>query len=271
MRAPDGLGWRGDAVHVGAPVWNWSTFAVRIDDSLTATLPSLPPTTLTAAGGDGTVVVEGGGNVRSAQFNLNDLIVLVPGMEGVRIGAAELHVSPTQAHTDGSERTALQLDLRQIQVPVDATPLSADPAFAGPVEHVTARVAPSAPPPEAMRVPFLAAWRDRGGDLLVEEFAMTWGPLGVDATGLLGLDAALQPQGRLTANISGLPETIDSLQRSGLLTPQVAQMLRLGSTMVSGGSDGSTGAVSMPMSIADGTLSVGPLPLLRLPTVAWPP
>ena len=272
VRAPDGLGWRGDALRAAVPVWNWSSVAVHIDDSLTATLPGRPPATLTTTGGDGRIDLDSGGGIRSARVDLNDLVVLVPGFEGVRIGSATVQLSPPETYADGSQRASLQLDLQQIALPADATPLSADPAFAAPIDALTTRLAPSAPPPEALRVPFLGAWRDRGGDLLVEDFAMAWGPLHVGATGQLALDAALQPRGQLRAEISGLPELIDSLQRSGALPDDLAQILRLGAAAAAaGGQDGSSGTVSTPVGIADGMLSLGPFPVTRLPAIAWPP
>ncbi|HEX4261266.1 MAG TPA: DUF2125 domain-containing protein, partial [Acetobacteraceae bacterium] len=67
------------------------------------------------------------------------------------------------------------------------------------------------------------AWRDRGGRVDVQQFALRWGSLAVAGTARLHLDRALQPAGQGEARLAGYAPALDRMREAGILTaPTVA-------------------------------------------------
>jgi len=116
----------------------------------------------------------------------------------------------------------------------------------------------------------LASWRDAGGTVEIAELDVRYGPMSAQANGTVALDGELQPMGALTAQFSGFFETVDQLQRAGLVRARDATMARLvlGALARGTAADGSP-AVQLPLSVQDRTLAVGPVSLLRFKPVNW--
>jgi len=118
----------------------------------------------------------------------------------------------------------------------------------------------------------LGAWRDGGGTLTVRDLSLVWGPLAVGAAGRLALDRAMQPAGEGTARIVGYAETLDAMVADGSIgrgaataAKAVLMLLARPSTTA-----GAPPEVDVPLRLEDRTLSVGTIPLLRVPAVSWP-
>ncbi len=114
----------------------------------------------------------------------------------------------------------------------------------------------------------LARWRDSGGLVEVQDLALTWGPLDLDAEGTVALDQMLRPQGAFTARIRGLPKTLDALVERNLIKPGVAFALKLTVMTLASGTDGDGRAVvELPITLQDGRFYLGPVALFRLAPV----
>ncbi len=118
----------------------------------------------------------------------------------------------------------------------------------------------------------LGAWRDGGGTLTVRDFSLVWGPLAVGAAGRLALDRAMQPAGEGTARIVGYAETLDALVADGSIGPGAATAAKAVLMLLArpSATAGAPPEVDVPLRLEDRTLSVGTIPLLRVPPVTWP-
>ena len=132
--------------------------------------------------------------------------------------------------------------------------LSFDMALSGPVPAEG-----PAPQPAALAT----AWRNAGGSLTLRALHLADGPLTVDGQGRFQLDAFLRPEGTAALHLSGLDAMMDRLAGDGTLTRPEARAIRamLGLMMRPPGAD----ALDAPVSLHDGLVSLGAIPLLRLP------
>ena len=116
----------------------------------------------------------------------------------------------------------------------------------------------------------MAAWRDAGGTIEVAAVEVVWGPLAVTGNGTLALDDELQPEGAFSATVAGLTELVDALQQAGSIAPRDAAVARISfAVLTRSQANGGPPAAEIPVSIQNRVLSLGPVPLLRLPKIAW--
>ena len=86
------------------------------------------------------------------------------------------------------------------------------------VSSVSVEGALDGPVPRAANWGWAALWRDGGGTLAIEHFALGWGPLGLSASATLALDEQLQPRGAANARLVGYAEALDALAANGAIT-----------------------------------------------------
>jgi hypothetical protein len=115
-----------------------------------------------------------------------------------------------------------------------------------------------------------AEWRNDGGTVELHRLYLSWGPLEMEAGGTLALDGELQPMGALTATIRGFAETIDALVAKGKIKASDAATAKvvLG-LLAKTPEDGGEPELTVPLTVQDGRLYVGPVGLLRIPPVRW--
>lgn len=124
-----------------------------------------------------------------------------------------------------------------------------------------------APPPGPLREA-LAAWRDAGGVLELHNSSLHWGPLILSGDGTLTLDHELRPLGALSARIRGLGATLDRFADAGMIERGQAIAIELAASALAGERDESgEKVVALPLTLQDGRLYLGPVPLFRLSPV----
>lgn len=113
----------------------------------------------------------------------------------------------------------------------------------------------------------LAAWRDDGGTLEIQRFAVFWGPLYMTGDGTLALDGQNRPMGAASARIAGYGETLDALAASGAIPPTTGALMKVAMNFLARIDPlaGNRQTVNVPISAQDGTLSVERFKLIRLP------
>lgn len=117
----------------------------------------------------------------------------------------------------------------------------------------------------------LAAWRDSGGAVELNKVRLRYGPLHLDGSGTAALDAALQPIGTFVARIQGFQEAVSALGARGYIDEQTALRARAALAILGRpGANGGAATLSVPLSLHDRRLSVGPLPLMLVPVIEWP-
>ncbi|BBK34303.1 uncharacterized protein DUF2125 [Stella humosa] len=130
---------------------------------------------------------------------------------------------------------------------------------------------PNLPPAAA-----LEAWRNAGGTVDVERFALAWGDVQADGAMTLALDPALQPLLAGTASLTGHEAVLDALVAAGTLRRMEAFGMRaLLGAMAAPTGDGQRPALRVQFSIQDRRVQAGPVGgttyrLLSLPRIEWP-
>ncbi|MAF96017.1 MAG: hypothetical protein CMM60_09730 [Rhodospirillaceae bacterium] len=114
----------------------------------------------------------------------------------------------------------------------------------------------------------MVLWRDSGGTLEVKRFALNHGPLALDGDGTLALDVAMRPIGAFSLRVKGFEEALDRLAGAGVIKPHPAALAKtvLKALARKQGVPGS-GEFKVPLSLQDGWLYVGPVPLAKLPPI----
>jgi hypothetical protein len=115
----------------------------------------------------------------------------------------------------------------------------------------------------------LAAWRDDGGTVELEQGTLDWGKLAASANGTLALDGTLQPMGALTATIEHHDAVIDAAVAGGTMRAQDANLAKiLLGLMVKPGADGNK-QLTLPVTLQNRRLYLGPAQIAVLPVVTW--
>lgn len=117
----------------------------------------------------------------------------------------------------------------------------------------------------------LAGWRDGGGAVEFTQLSLRYGPLLLEGSGTAALDADLQPVGTFMARVQGFQQTISALAVRGLIDESTAARANVALAVLSRpGADAGPPTLSVPLSLHDRRLAVGPLPLLVVPMIEWP-
>lgn len=261
----DGLRWTADRVVARAQPWRWQHIALALGEEQTVRGPDATPFDARASGGEGAIRLNGRAQPVAAELTLRDFALDLPAL--AERPAVDLALGTV---TVGVEQDPPRLG--PLTVHLDARDILLPQAVQAPLGRQVARLAFSAtsapPPPTVATAPALAAWQAAGGRLALDRLMLDWASLSLSGAGVGGLDAALQPQGRLDVEISGLQEGVAALAESGALAPRDAAIAMAGVGLLGGGDPNRP--VALPLTVSDGMLRLGPIPLGRLPAIVWP-
>jgi hypothetical protein len=110
----------------------------------------------------------------------------------------------------------------------------------------------------------IAAWRDAGGVVEIDQFQAAADGVELNAKGTLALDRALRPLGAMTAELKGYDKLVDALALGGYLRASEAAAAKMALHAV-GKTDGDgLATISLPVSAQDGRLFLGPVPVAKL-------
>ncbi len=196
-------------------------------------------------------------------------------------GAAELRGRAVRIAVAGvsAEAAALQAEALPAGVQVEADAVALPQGYKWPlgatVEAMGAEVvvagAPGPAPPGTVVAEQAARWRDAGGRVDVPHFALRWGPLSAAGSGSGGLDAGLQPRAKADLRLRGWQAALDRLVQGGAIPSGAALAARAALGLFARASQGGApGEVTVPVTVADGTLHAGGIPLLRVRPIVWP-
>jgi hypothetical protein len=115
----------------------------------------------------------------------------------------------------------------------------------------------------------LALWRDDGGTVDLKRLDLAYGPLTVRGEGTAALNRALQPMGAFTARIEGFNETVEALQKRGLLRDSDAASAKFLLGALALRKPTQPPSIDVAVTIQERRLFVGPVALLTLPEVRW--
>lgn len=117
----------------------------------------------------------------------------------------------------------------------------------------------------------LAEWRDQGGTLDISRLALEVDRITVQSSGILALDGNVQPVGSLSARIGGFFGVVDQLVRQGIIRRQDASMAKIMlGALAKQPENGGVPILSVPLTVQNQTLFVGPVALAHVPFIHWP-
>lgn len=184
---------------------------------------------------------------------------------GWRMASARLHYALPAAPPAGHSDTALSFSLE-----LEQTTLPVFPAALGNTlgEIVLAGEIKGRLPPGPL-APALESWRDDGGTVELHDLRLAWGGLTIAASGTLALDNDLQPIGALSTEITGQDHVVDIAVATGGIKPRDATIAKTVLGLLAKPSPDGEKAISLPLSLQDGRLYLGPATLARLPRIDW--
>ena len=102
--------------------------------------------------------------------------------------------------------------------------------------------------------------------LTLDTMTVDWGGLTLSASGDLAVDPAGVPTGTITVVATGWRDRIGLLAEAGLVPAGLLQTL----TSMAGMMAGADGALTLPLTLANGNMALGPVPLGPAPRIALP-
>jgi hypothetical protein len=127
----------------------------------------------------------------------------------------------------------------------------------------------------------LARWYHKAGTINFKSLFVQWGDLKLNIDGTMALDEQLQPLAALTVNVDGLDAVLDTMVQNKTLPPEAAGISKLAMSLFAGGAkpksmdeaDADSShvqkGVRLSLTVQNGHVSIGPLPLISLPRVDW--
>jgi len=267
LRRIDGLAWDAAGLVATVKPWTLPEIGFAIAPPQHVTLPGSPAlTALVKGSGSGSARIGTDGQPTRLQLTLAQ-VELSGGLLQAPLPVARINGSVDRAPDEAGAGAALSLDIEGVE-----TPDLGLATLGRRVDMLAARLTVLGVLPKAATAAQLTAWRDAGGKLRVDQMALRWGPLTIDADGTLGLDDKLQPQGTLTAKIRGYGPVIDDLQQAGVVKARDAGFAKVGLDLMAGqpAADG-TRTVTAPITIEKGKVSFGPMQVAKLPEIRWAP
>lgn len=177
----------------------------------------------------------------------------------------DLHARAHQAARRDEPALTVDLAANGLSLPPGPWPLGPLVKHVGFAATVSGPVPTVADPREAA-----LAWRDGGGTLTVRSLDIAWSDVVLSGTAKLVLDARLQPAGDATARITGYGAALDALVASGMLEARAAMAARAVLALMSRPAGGSgPPEVEVPFALENRTLSLGRIPLVRVPELVW--
>ncbi len=242
--------------------WNLKRWAVSAPEGARVAAPSQGDT-IAVAGLGGTILL--GADAGTAIDLVAHDLAGSGTAAGLRIADAEARLTLPERAPASHQDTALGAAIRLAGM---ALPYQVPP-FGSTVEALTLAGTFKGALPQGKLRQGLAAWRDDGGTIELEDGSLRWGPLAASANGTLALDEALQPIGAMTAIIEGHNAIIDAFVANGSLRPGDASFAKtfLG-LMAKPGADGRK-RLTLPLRVQNDRVYLGPAQIAALPRFTW--
>ena len=220
------------------------------------------PLKMRAQAADGAVSIEPQGGWK---LWLGSHDASIEAADRVQISSADAWVivpqKPPGEHTDPT--AALAVDARQVRLPAPVGPLGDT------IDDLDFGVTLKGVIPGGKLAQAMAAWRDSGGTVELDNLKLRWGALGATATGTIALDQELQPIGGFSGAIQGYDQILTALVQSGHLRPTDAGLARIALTMLAKAGPDGRPEIKTAFTIQNGQMFLGPAKLGQAPRITW--
>jgi hypothetical protein len=268
-RLHDGSNSPGGEVHVpllsgSARPWNFLVWRLAAPDGLSATAgpADRPVARLSARAALGSVAVSGEGGA-ALWLGLSELTADMQFSLAAREAGLWLTLPSHQPQTHTERGVAVALDITGLTLPVVPAPLR------NPLDEIALGATVMGEIPAGPLRRAAAAWRDAGGTLELDHFAVRWGGLALSGSGTLALDTDLQPIGAISGAIEGYDELMSALVAAGRMRASDAGLARLALGMLAQPGPNGRPAISASFTIQNGEMRLGPAKLGPAPRIPW--
>ncbi len=253
---PGGIAWRARRLQIGLDVRHLTKLVVRADGEQALRLGGLPELAYTSETLTLEVALALGQPPQAASLHAAGLRGTGAAAQGLAIGTLDAHVTWPPTVPDAAAAAggiAARIEARAVTLPA-----SGHWPFGGRIDRLEADA-------EAERAGTSAALPG-SAVLLLRHLALTAGALDLTGHFTLGFDAARQPGGAGEIRVVDPARTVEELVRNGTIDRRAgfavdAMLLLLARTPPGGGKP----VLEAPFSLRDRVVSVGQVPLFRLP------
>jgi hypothetical protein len=245
--------------------WNFADWRLAAPDGFTADLAAAgrgTPAKLIAQSADGVVSIgpEDGWTLR---LTLGETTVEAGAPVLVGSARATLTVPPRPSPGHADPATALAVEASRIKLPAAIAP------FGDTIDELDFIAAEKGAIPSGKLADAVAAWRDAGGKIELDNLRLKWGALDATATGTIGLDQELQPASGFSAAIKGYDQILSALVQNGQMRASDAGLARIALTFLAkAGPDGKP-EIRTAFTIQNGEMFLGPARLGKTPRITW--
>ncbi len=245
--------------------WDLADWQIAAPEGFTAELAAAgrrSPAKLIARTADGLTSIESDGGWK-LWLDLKD--IAVEGGARIRVSSARATVSVPPGPPRGHSEPAMDLavDANQVNLPVAVGPLGDT------IDELDFSATLKGAMPSGKLADAVAAWRDAGGTIELDNLRLKWGALNATATGSIALDHELQPTGGFSGAIQGYDQILTALVQNGQMRATDAGLARIALTMLAkAGPDGKP-EIRTAFTIQNGQMFLGPAKLGRLPHITW--
>ena len=256
---------RAPALTGSARPWDFADWRLTAPQGLAADLAAAgarPPIKLATHVAQGTVSVAGGG-AASLWLRFQGLVAEAGGRVPIKAADVWITLPPTPPRTDTEPSLRLAVDLRQVRLP------AAPPTMNGTIDDLAFGVTVKGVVPDGPLLQAVAAWRNAGGTIELDNLKLKWGGLGANATGTIALDRDLQPIGAFSGGIEGFGTILSALVKAGRLNAEQAALAQIAlSALAKPGPDGQP-QITTSFTIQNGKMYLGPAKLGAAPRIVW--
>lgn len=204
-----------------------------------------------------------------AEARIAGLVVGVPTGTTVTVDSATLQLARATAPVtdERTESYGVHLELAGLTLPPsDATPLGQRLDSLVFDAHVLGPLDP------AFDTKAFEAWRSAGGTAQILRLEAQFGPLAIYSDATLALDKDMQPIGAGTGRIQGFAPALDALVATQAMKLNDAKAAKAFLALLARPpAPGAPPEIRVPLSIQQGKLFVGPVALMTMPWLEWPP
>jgi hypothetical protein len=244
--------------------WNFHVASVAAPDGLTVALgdPAAPVAKISAANGAGAVARTDDGTT-TVWLSLYEAkgTAIVP--LGARVVNAWAILPPSTPATHQDSGLAVALDARDVALP------TAPPGLSPTIDELGFGVTLMGNFPPGPLRQAAATWRDSGGTVELDHLTARWGEMGINGSGTLALDNALQPVGGFSGGVSGFDQLLNVLVASGRIKPADARVARLALAMLAKSGPDGRPEIASSFTIQNGQMYLGPAKLGPAPRIDW--
>ncbi|MCW3477764.1 DUF2125 domain-containing protein [Limobrevibacterium gyesilva] len=265
---PHGLTWKAERVVLHVALLRPRTLTIEAQGQQQLRLSDLPAIPFTADRIRAEIPLEPGVPARGVEIDVDRLRAGLPS-GGLTVTRLQIQGDSKPAAPQGEAAVSFTMSAGDIDLPPPET--GGSWALGGRIASVVVDGALMGPLPKA-RTPFAraAGWRDGGGTLDLRRVALGWGPLGLTGSATLALDDHMQPMGAATARIVGQSETLDALAAARTINPRTAGAAKAVLGLLARSPEGGGAPeVEVPLTLQNRGLSLGRIPLARMPELYW--